>query len=401
MGVRFVGTGRDRAEAYRPVILEELHRAGLPEQLSWLPLVESGFKVRAFSRARALGLWQFISSTGYRYGLERTWWVDERMDPLKATRAALTYLTDLHNLFGDWMTALAAYNCGERAVLRQIQNQPVSYFDRFWDLYTRLPRETRRYVPRFLAVLAILEDPQAYGFDLPEPLPPLRFEELEVERAVELKALDQALSLDEGTLTTLNPELRRGGTPDEPYTLRVPAGQAEVVQAKLDELPEWAPAGGVGVHRVRRGETLSGVAATYGTTVRALMDLNRLRSPHRIWPGQQLQIPGGGGRSSRALAPGTEVTHRVRRGDSLWRLARQYGTTVSRIKRDNGLRSNLLRPGQTLRIRGGTSNTYTVRRGDTLGRIARSLGVSLDRLLRANRLSRRSTIYPGQVLTIP
>ncbi|MEJ2086598.1 MAG: lytic transglycosylase domain-containing protein, partial [Acidobacteriota bacterium] len=156
-----------RSGFYRPMIIRELREAGLPEEISWLPLVESGFKSRAMSRARALGLWQFISSTGYRYGLERDWWIDERLDPEKATLGAIGYLTDLHNLFGDWLTAMAAYNCGEHNVLRRINSQRVSYFDQFWDIYTRLPRETRRYVPRFLAVVIIMDDPDVYGFDLP------------------------------------------------------------------------------------------------------------------------------------------------------------------------------------------------------------------------------------------
>jgi membrane-bound lytic murein transglycosylase D len=393
-----------RSGLYRPMILEELRHAGMPEQLSWLPLVESGFKVRALSRARALGLWQFISSTGYRYGLERDRWVDERMDPLKSTRAALSYLTDLHNLFGDWLTALAAYNCGERTIFRQIRNQTVSYFDQFWDLYGRLPRETRRYVPRFFAVLAILEDPAAYGFELPEPLPFPASQVVQVERPVELERLDRVLSLPEGTLTALNPELRHKATPDEPYALRVPPDHRTTLLAHLDQVPKWEPPKTL-VHRVRRGETLSGVAARYGTSVRALMLANRLRRPDRIWPGQQLRIPGRGGASasgSKVLAPGAEITHRVRSGDSLWRLANRYGTTVNRIKRDNG---NLLRPGQRLRIRGpgrgAGGGSYTVRPGDTLGAISRAQGVPLDQLLRANGLSRRSTIYPGQVLTIP
>lgn len=401
-----------RSGLYRPMILEELKKEGMPEELSWLPLVESGFKVRALSRARALGLWQFISSTGYRYGLERGRWVDERMDPAKSTRAALAYLTDLHGLFGDWMTALAAYNCGEGAVLKRIQRQPVSYFDRFWDLYAQLPRETRRYVPRFLAVLAILEDPQGYGFDLPDPFPPLDADVVEIERPVELEALERALGLAGGTLIALNPELRYKSTPDERYELRVPPKSGEALIASLDRVPQWSPPATT-VHRVRRGDTLSGVASRHGTSVRALMELNNLRSANRIWPGQQLKVPGGRGSAprttSRAVAPATEVTHRVRPGDSLWRLADRYGTTVDRIKQDNGLRSNLLQPGQRLRIRGdggtgrtvATNSRYTVRRGDTLGTIAAQQGVALDQLLRANRLSRRSTIYPGQTLTIP
>ena len=405
-----------RSGLYRPMIVRELKAAGLPEEISWLPLVESGFKSRAMSRARALGLWQFISSTGYRYGLERDWWIDERLDPEKATLGAIGYLTDLHELFGDWLTALAAYNCGEHNVLRRIRSQRESYFDQFWDIYTRLPRETRRYVPRFLAVLTIMEDPAAYGFDLPEPFPALEWETKEIERSAELASLNQAMGLESGTLELLNPELRRKATPADPYDLKVPQGKSPVLLASLETLPEFqAPANSFTVHRVRRGETLSGIASRYGTSVAVLMDLNRLRSANRIWPGQQLQVPDGrpgGARvaSGRALAPGTEMTYSVRRGDSLWIIASRYGTTVDRIKRDNGIRTNTLQPGQKLTIRaaaGGSASassaatTYLVRRGDTLGKIAQRQGVSLNRLLEANGLSRRSTIYPGQRLAIP
>jgi len=396
-----------RSGLYRPMMLEALRKAGLPEQLSWLPLVESGFKARAFSSARALGLWQFISSTGYRYDLRRTPWVDQRMDPEAATAAAIGYLTDLHGLFGDWLTALAAYNCGENAVFRVIQRQPVAYFDRFWDLYQQLPRETRRYVPRFLAVLAILDDPAAYGFDdLPEPLPAVPVERYTVERALKLEALNDALSLPKGTLEGLNPELRLSATPPDPYALRVPAGTAASLAERIAALPEWAPAAqAITTHRVRRGDTLSRVAARYGTSVDQIMQLNHLRSAHRIFPGQQLQVPdrrGGGGAA--ASAPAREVRLRVQPGDSLWSIAQRYGTTTARIRRDNGLAGDLLQPGQELVVNAGSrggGGAYTVRRGDTLGSIARHHGVALGKLLHENDLSTRSTIFPGQTLRIP
>jgi membrane-bound lytic murein transglycosylase D len=403
-----------RSGLYRDMIVEELRAAGLPEQISWLPLVESGFKSRALSRARALGLWQFISSTGYRYGLQRDWWIDERMDPHKATLGAIGYLTDLHNLFGDWYLALAGYNCGEHNVLKAIKRQSEGYFDQFWDIYGRLPRETRRYVPRLLAVLTILEDPAAYGFDLPEPFPPLTWETVEIERSAELSALDKSMDLSSGTLATLNPELRRQATPADPYELKIPTGQTATLMASLATLPEWeAPVNTFSVHRVRRGETLSGIASRYGTNVRTLMEANNLRSANRIWPGQQLQVPDGRSgsssttRSASALAPGSEMAYSVRRGDSLWIIANRYGTTVERIKRDNSLRSSTLHPGQTLILRGSgaaasaSGGTYVVRRGDTLGKIAQNQGISLNRLMSANGLSRRSTIHPGQRLVIP
>ncbi len=162
----FFTSSYQRSGMYREIIVGELRKAGMPEELFWLPLVESGFKVSALSRARALGLWQFIPSTGYKFGLTRDEWVDERMDVLKSTQAAIAYLKELHAMFGDWLTVLAAYNCGEGRVLRVISRQHINYFDRFWDLYSQLPNETARYVPRFLATLHIIKNPGKYGFDL-------------------------------------------------------------------------------------------------------------------------------------------------------------------------------------------------------------------------------------------
>ena len=399
-----------RSGLYRGRMLEELEKAGLPEQLSWLPLVESGFKVRAYSSARALGLWQFIPSTGYRFGLERSSWVDERMDPEKATLAAIAYLTELHSLFGDWLTVLAGYNCGEHNVLRQINRQRVSYFDQFWDVYERLPRETRRYVPRFLAVVAIVSDPDQYGIVLPPVLPPLAFETVNVDQAIELSSLDQALALEKGTLERLNPELRHKVTPGAAYEFKIPPGSREALEKAVAELPSYA--GGAGIHRVRRGETLSQVAALYRTSVHTLVAMNSLRSPDRIWPGQQLSVPGAGSASvsssvsSSQTGPAREVSYRVRPGDNLWVLAKRHGTNVERIKSDNGLQSNHLSVGQRLVIRSGApkasgDGNYTVRRGDTLAKIAQVHGVSLNRLLSSNGLSRRTTIFPGQRLEIP
>lgn len=396
--------GYRRSGLYRPMIVETLSAAGMPDQIGWLPMVESWFKVRAYSSARALGMWQFIASTGYRFGLERDWWIDERMDPVKSTQAAAAYLTELHRLFGDWLTALAAYNCGERAVLRAIEGQREDYLDQFWDIYTRLPHETRRFVPRFLAVLAIVNDPATYGFELPEPMPPLDYETTELERSIELTSIDQLLALESGTLEALNPELRRKATPDQPYTLKVPPGATPTLLARLDNMPEWAaPASLTTIYRVRSGDTLSGIAARYGATVASLMELNDLRSAHRIRQGQTLRVPDRTPGAGTVASLGGEVGYTVRSGDSLWSLAKRYDTTVDRIKRDNGLGGNTLQPGQHLTLRGGSAPgaVYVVRRGDTLGKIAQRQGVSLGSLMAMNGLSRRSIIYPGQRLILP
>jgi membrane-bound lytic murein transglycosylase D len=332
------------------------------------------------------------------------------MDPESSTEGAIDYLTELHGMFGDWMLALAGYNCGENRVMSVIRRQQDDYLDHFWDVFEQLPRETARYVPRFLATLLIVRDPARYGFDLPEPLPPIGFDTVTVARHVQLTDLERVLGLERSTLSRLNPELRRGVTPDGSYGLKVPAATAPTFNAKLAELPAYVPPKDAYVtHRVRRGETLSTIARRHGSSVNAIMQANNLRSRNRIRAGQRLKIPSRGAKVStpvrtRTSGEAVSLTHRVRRGESLWKLASRYGTTVDRIKRDNALRSDRLYVGQSLRINSGVpagALTYAVRRGDTVGRIAQRHRVPLNSMLRANGLSRSSTIYPGQVLVIP
>jgi membrane-bound lytic murein transglycosylase D len=405
--------GFRRSGLYRPMILAKLEEAGLPSQLSWLPMVESWFKVRAYSRASAVGMWQFISSTGLRYGMNRDAWVDERFHPEKSTDAAIGYLTDLHGMFGDWPKALAAYNCGEARVARLQRRSQTEYLD-FWDLYEMLPRETRRYVPRLFAAIAIIEDPEKYGMTLPEPDHPVETTTITVEKAVKLESLDSLLGAPKGTLAALNPELRYKGTPKRAYELTVPAGREQTLVAGIGSVPEWKPPQTqYVVHRVRRGQTLSVIARRYGSSVSAIMRTNNLRSANRIREGQRLRIPvRGSGAVRRTSRSAVNGIHTVRRGETLGGIARAYGTTVSQLKKDNGLSSNLIHPGQGLRVGPASSGpstasnasggkTYTVRRGDTPGGIADKHGVGLSALLRANGLGRRSTIYPGQELVIP
>jgi membrane-bound lytic murein transglycosylase D len=405
-----------RSGKYRPAIVKALNEAGLPEELSWLPLIESGFKIRAMSRARALGLWQFIASTGYKFGLKRNMWIDERMDPDKSTSAAIAYLKELHQIFGDWITVLAAYNCGERRVLNRIKSQRINYLDNFWDLYERLPRETAFYVPRFLAVLHILNDPEAHGFTLPPVDEELRAEDVDINKQVHLKTIAQRLDIDYELLTDLNPELRHHLTPSDPYVLKVPQGKGEVLLAKLDDIPVWRPpVPAYVVHRVRYGESLSVIADKYGTSVRAIMDMNGLGSRNYLKVGWKLRIPVKKARYTHLARPpiqtsrlkGEIVEYTVQKGDSLWLIARRFGTTTKMIRALNNLNTSVLRVGQVLKISPGrmvmkldSNQTHLVREGDSPYLIAKQYEIDLSEFLKINNLTPRSTIFPGEIVKI-
>jgi membrane-bound lytic murein transglycosylase D len=343
---------------YRPYIVEEMRKAGLPEDFSWLPLIESGFKPKALSKARALGPWQFIASTAYRYDLRRDRWVDERMDPERSTQAAITYLKVLHDLFGDWTTALAAYNCGEGNVLRVIRQQRVNYLDDFWDLFSRLPLETARYVPRFLAALHIIKNPEKYGFNDLQTDQPLSYEKVQVNRQMRLKDIARVLEVPQEVLEELNPSLRYKATPDYTFTLKLPNNTGTMFLANLGQIPKWKPPkSAYVVHRVRFGETLSGIALKYRVSVRRIVRANHLRSASRIRAGQRLKIPLRGqvivASTSPSSGKGSTVQYQVKRGDSLWLIAKRFNTTVARIKALNGIHSNLLHSGQVITIQTG------------------------------------------------
>jgi membrane-bound lytic murein transglycosylase D len=398
-----------RSGRYMDMIRSKMKEAGLPEELSWMPMIESWFKVNAFSRARALGLWQFIASTGYLFGLKRDRWVDERMDFEKATDAAIQYLTQLHSMFGDWTTALASYNCGEIRVQRVIRSQRSEYMDNFWDLYLMLPRETSRFVPRFIATLLIINDPKNYGFNLPEPDPPLKYETFQISRPVKLSVLSSALDLSTEALELLNPELRHKSTPDSEYTLRVPPGYGEKLVASLEEIPKYIPPEATyRYHYVRRGETVSVIARRYGTSVSTIARANRLGRNYLIRTGQRLKIPVQGqsyiSYHPRSLTKeGEKLIYVVKKGDNLYVIAKSFNTTVQEIKRLNNLQSNMLSVGQKLVIQSGTPEgavLYTVKSGDTPYKIATKYGMNLNALLALNGLSTRSKIYPGQQLWV-
>ena len=403
-----------RSGKYRPQIVSELKAAGIPVELSWLPLIESGFKVNALSRARALGLWQFIPSTGYKFGLKRDKYIDERIDPVKSTQAAIAYLKELHQIFGDWSTVLAAYNCGEGQVLRVIRSQNINYLDNFWDLYERLPQETARYVPRFMASLFILNNPEKYGLDAITIDEPLEYENVTVSRQVHLKNIAREIGVDEDTLQELNPELRYKILPPDNYSLRVPPGKADVLLASLDNIPlSYPPQPAYVYHRIRPGESLSTIARRYHTSVRKIMHANNLRRSSYIVAGKKLKIPRRGYMPyTPKTSPQKELSipssHIVTSGDSLWIIAKRYGTTTKKIQELNNLPTTQLYIGQVLKIPGYKDDLpdvenlkiYLVKDGDSPFEIAQLHKMPLERFLRINLLTHNSKIYPGQKLFI-
>lgn len=374
-----------RSTLYRPMIVRELKKAGLPEELSWLPLVESGFKVSALSPARALGLWQFIPSTGYKYGLNRDDWVDERMDMEKSTRAAIDYMKELHTMFGDWLTVLAAYNCGEGRIIKTIASQHINYLDRFWDLYQRLPYETARYVPRFIATVLIIRDPQKYGIDLGAgKASALSYETLEIDKSVRLSDIARKLETSEETLNILNAELRHKITPDKPYKLRVPTEIVAHLPRIIEDIPQadapreiFRKKRGVAIkHKVRQGETLASIADKYKTSVGAIRAANRLSKKDRLAAGQRLTVPIQSTVGSAATAKKSGASNK------------QKGTVKPGMKSENG------KPAEAA---GGKK--YTVKKGDSLDKIAGENKTTPEKLRQLNGL-RNDLIYPGQVVQV-
>lgn len=370
-----------RSGQFRPVILKYLQEAGLPKELSWLPLVESGFQCNALSSARALGLWQFIPSTGYKFSLQRDRWVDERLDVEKSTKAAIAYLKELHGIFGDWLTCLAAYNCGEGRVLRVISKQHINYLDHFWDLYRQLPNETARYVPRFLATLHIMRDPKKYGMDLNEDLDkPIPYESVKIDKCMRIQDIAQHLNVSKEVMAALNSELKLQLTPDKPYNLKVPGGMGKLVLEGIDDIARWEPPRAVAVaskgsgpmlvrHKVKKGESLKGIARRYKTSVIDIMEYNDLSSK-KVSVGKVLRVPARGyakktvpektkikGKAAKGKEQAEEnaqekvVKYKVKKGDTIASIAKHHGVTINEIRKLNKIKGNKLKANQVIRIK--------------------------------------------------
>ncbi len=356
-GKAIVETGLRRSGRYRDMISRVLREEGVPQDLIYLAQAESAFQPLALSRAGARGIWQFVPWRGNEYGLKRSWWVDERQDPEKATRAAAQHLRDLYGLFGDWYLAMAAYNCGPGNVQKGVER--TGYAD-FWELYRRnvLPRETKNYVPIILALTLIAKDAAHYGVqtDLDQPVPS---DVVKPGRAIDLRLVAETIDVDAETLRSLNPSLLRMATPDDPFfELHLPKGTAQKFSAEIADIPpekwvSWRR------HRVEAGETLTSLAKKYHVTAPAIAAANSLGRTDVLSPGDKLIIPAS---QPPAEAKSRLVRYRVRKGDTLGGIADQFSVSPEELRKWNGLKAARVSRGMVLRVYtiGGGSETVLV-----------------------------------------
>ncbi len=382
----FSGRGRDHFQIWLErraevdsLITAILDENGLPRELIYLAVIESGLSPRAVSSAKAVGYWQFMAPTGRNNGLRIDWWIDERRDVEASTRAACRYLRTLYAQFNDWALVLAAYNTGEGRVERTINRHG---HDDFWNL--KLPKQTVDHIPKFIAAARIGEDPERYGFTVPAARP-LQYDLLPVDVATDLKVIARCAGVDESVITALNPALVRGlVAPDRKlYHVKVPHGHGEPAKLALAKVPAdkrltWSR------HRVARGETLGRIAGRYGTSVAEVARANRLAKPYLIHPGDELLIPMPGALSAQAAE---------RLADA------ESGTKGKSAAKGTGTKAPAAKgKGRYEPPAGWERVAYDVRRGDTVGAIAQKLGVTVKHLRQVNGLPRSNLIRAGQRL---
>lgn len=428
----------ERSKRYLFYIVEAVESRGMPTEIALLPMVESAFNPKAYSSAKASGLWQFIPSTGRSYGLKQNWWVDNRRDVIAATNAALDYLQKLHGMFGSWELALAAYNWGEGSVQRAIaKNQakglPTDY------LSLRMPKETQQYVPRLLAMKNLIQTPQDFGVDLGVVPNTPYFAQITLTQHIDVALAAKLAQTTMDEFTSLNPNYTRPVIQaHQPTTLLLPVDKAELFAANLENyekpLVSWQP------YHAKRGEKLDAIARRHGISSSRLKEVNGIQVKRgRISGNQVLLVPGYGGAKLQSATfneiktepeLGNGKIYTVRKGDTLLSIAKRNGVRAEQIKAWNNLSSNRLALNQKLRLgtsekaeakpvkvaRANTPNAeprrakaqkfqpkqkqYTVRRGDTLYSIAQRFDVDLDDLRRWNKFSIKSRLMPGDKVTI-
>jgi membrane-bound lytic murein transglycosylase D len=446
-----IANSMTRAGRYREMITRIFREEGIPQDLIYLAQAESGFHPLALSHVGARGMWQFMASRASGYGLQRNWWVDDRQDPEKATRAAARHLKDLYNQFGDWYLAMAAYNSGPGTVQHAVQR--TGYAD-FWELYRRnvLPAETRNYVPIIIAFAVMAKNPAQYGLDHLTPDAPMQADQIKINYPVDLRLASEIVDSSVADLQQLNPSLLRMTTPkDGEFTLRLPVGTAARFQQAIASIPQdkrvwWR------YHKVTEGETLAEIAKKYHSSSASIADVNNLGDGDELKKDARLIIPVQPGRSndaSSARYSKRAVHYKVRKGDTVLSIADDYGVPADKVRRWNHLRGNTLKQGRSILIyraladsaepevasgrssHGSTKKvgaashkaavepvssssgkskkskgvapvkkqTHTVKKGETLTAIAEHYGTTVDALKRENR-SIAKNLKPGQVLVI-
>lgn len=453
----FQGRGRphmerylSRSTRYEKLMKKVLRDNGLPEDLFYIALIESGFSARATSHASAVGYWQFIRGTGKRFGLEINQFVDERRDPVLATQAAADYFKDLYTMFDSWYLAMASYNVGENRVRREVRNHKTTDF---WELHRkrRLPRETMNYVPKFLAAKLIGTNPEKYGFGDIDYMPPIEFDHIYIDKPVNLRVMAEKMNYNYEDFKALNPKFKGEVAPlkKETLSLRIPPGMNTIALAAASEsvvenIQFIADAGDTETYRIRRGDTLSGIAQRYRTTVAFLRDLNELPKKKILKVGMRIQVPDRTPVSKNRPVVKKEVATRskklsgpfyiVQNGDNLTTIAQRYSTTVAELMKLNKIRrGSMIKSGSRLRVPSSQSEeaevnetqsqrsdkstqrsvasqkstakapakkVHIVRRGENLSRIASKYRVTVADLKERNKLD-SSRVLVGSRLVIP
>ena len=401
-----------RAEPFIFYVTEQLAEAGLPLELALLPIVESTYDPLAYSHSHAVGLWQFIPSTGESLGLRRDRWYDGRRDVIDSTDAAITYLTRLHNRFdNDWLLALAAYNSGQGYVSKSIRrNRKAQKGTDFWSI--RLPRETRNYVPQLLALATLVRDPEKYGIELPVIANQPYFEIVEINSQIDLGTVVQLSGIELADFTRLNPAFRRSLTPPQKtHNLLLPVGTAQPLRDMLatTDPKTWVPHT---EYAVANGDTLSEIASRFDIPTAWLRERNSLKTD-RLQIKQVLLIPhsGSSGKYLTSAKNGAQEPryYNVRSGDSLWSIAKKFNTSIKRLRETNKLSSNTLQLNDRLVIGSQAAEvksehvrklSYRVRSGDSLSLIASRFDVAISDITRWNKIGRSALLQPGQRLTL-
>ena len=424
---KFMEDSLRRSGKYIDFIKRVFKKEGIPVEIAYLPIIESGFKEKAMSYARARGMWQFMRSTGRLFGLQINWWVDERLDPIRSTYAAAKYLKYLYNRLGDWNLALAAYNGGTRRVERGIRRTGTRDF---WKIKRYLRRQTANYVPAFIATVIIATNREDYGFSN-ETEPPFKYDEVEVPSPTDLRVIAKCAGISYSTIRAFNPHILRFTTPGnlKTYTVRIPPGTKQAFLENFNKLSsrerlKWT------WYRVNKGDSLYRISRKFRVPISAIKDANNMKY-NLIHPGQRLLIPLSYSYSTKTSSRVRTSSYRTSRtkkllkgerlytvkpGDTIYSIARKYGVSQTSLKRRNGLWRNLIKPGQKLIIPASKPRSYkkqssnptkippgailhTVKKGETLYYIARKYNVSVQKIKKWNSL-RSNIIKPGQKLVI-